>query len=157
MKFSRTRNFRTMFLEQPFVFRYYQREVTSFYFSYARHKIQTFSQKKLYWSTKELLIKFRSIYRLSLVVLDNWQKALNITIKEITRAGKFYYLKGRNFRRGECSGLAGLKTANSVELISTTGSLLRTSRNLFSRWNDSKGCKGNNGKINDIKGTYFFI
>ena len=65
--------------------------------------------------------------------------------------------KGRNLRGGECLGLAGLKTANSVELISVTGSLLRTLRNLFSRWNDSKGCKGNNGKTNDIKGTYFFI
>ena len=39
MKFSRIRNFRTMFLEQPSVFLTSQREGTSFYFTYARHKI----------------------------------------------------------------------------------------------------------------------
>ena len=42
MKFSMARNFRKMFSEQLSVFLNSRREGTSFYFTYAIHKIQTF-------------------------------------------------------------------------------------------------------------------
>ena len=50
-------------------------------------------------------------------------------------------LRTENVRRNENSDLAGPKIAKSVELIFVTGSLLRTSRKLFSLWTDLKGCK----------------
>ena len=42
MKFSMARNFYKMFFEQPSVFLNSRREGTCFYFTYTRHKIQTF-------------------------------------------------------------------------------------------------------------------
>ena len=76
-------------------------------------------------------------------------KSLEYNFKGVHSGCKVPLPEGQKFSRNECLGLAGPKTANSLELIFVTEFSLRTSRNSFSRWTDLKRCKGKNEKIND--------
>ena len=85
-----------------------------------------------------LMIRFISIQMVVSCFLK-LIKRLRYNCKAIHSGCKVLLPSGQKFSRNERSGCAGPKTANSVELIFVTGPLLRTSRNLFSRWTDCKG------------------
>ena len=69
-----------------------------------------------------MIIKFRSICRGLLVVLDNWSKAFKNKCKWVHSGCKILLRQGQQFSQKKFLSLTGLEIASFMELIFMTGS-----------------------------------